>query len=82
VRWSTIGKPADSYRIAIDGKPAADQILGCEAELSLAGLSKGAHVLRVSAVGAVTRHPLSWTEMDTPLETPAPLVVELPFTLL
>jgi hypothetical protein len=29
--------------------------------------------------GATTRYPLSWTELDTPLETPTLLAVDVPF---
>jgi hypothetical protein len=35
--------------------------------------------VRIDAVGATTRYPLSWTELDTPLETTTLLTVDVPF---
>lgn len=82
VSWSVIGAPANSYLVVIDGRPVAEKVTGREVEISLSGISKGAHTLTVTAEGALTRYRLSWTEMDTPLETPVPSMVEVPFSVM
>jgi hypothetical protein len=72
----------DSFRIEIDGKTMVEKATGNEVNIPLVGLSKGVHNLTVIAEGGRTRFPISWTEMDTPLETPVPVKVEVPFTVL
>jgi hypothetical protein len=81
VKWSVVGVPPRHCSIAVDGKVVKKNITGAEAEISLAGLSKGAHSLTVSAVGAVTRYPLSWIRLDIPLEHAVPVKVTVPLTI-
>ena len=82
VKWSVLGKPVRHFSIAVDGKVVKRNITGTQAEISLAGLAKGAHTLVVTAVGAVTRYPLSWTQLDTPLVKPQPVRVKVPLFIL
>ena len=81
VNWSVIGKPVKHFSIAVDGKVVKKNISGAQAEISLAGLAKGKHTLTVSAVGGVTRYPLSWTELDTPLAKPIAVKVTVPLVI-
>jgi len=81
VTWSVLGAQEAGFTLAIDGKPLREHVLGNAAELSLARLAKGPHVLAVIAEGARTRYPLSWTELDDPLDSPVPAKVEVPFTI-
>jgi hypothetical protein len=81
VSWSVIGAPAENFQVAIDGKVMVKRVKGAQVEISLLGLQKGPHTLSVAAEGAVTRYPLSCTEMDEPLSMPIPVQVNLPFVL-
>jgi hypothetical protein len=44
-------------------------------------LTRGPHVLTVTAKGAMTRYPLSWVEMDQRLATAIPVIVTVPFVI-
>ena len=85
VTWSIIGAPVDHFSIAIDHRciqeHVTDNVTGNAAELSLRQLAPGPHVLTVTAEGATTRFPLSWMELDTRLDTPIPVSVDVPFIL-
>jgi hypothetical protein len=81
VTWTSVGAPAESFTIAIDGKIWQEKATGAAAEIPLAGLSPGPHRLTVIANGAATRYPLSLTELDVPLERPIPVEAHVPFTV-
>jgi len=81
VSWSVIGAPSTAFTLAVDGRPIREHVPGLTAEISLEGLTKGPHLLTVLAEGARTRYPLSWTELDDPLQSPVPAQVEVPFVV-
>ncbi len=81
VSWSVIGAPTSAFTLAVDGRPIREHVPGLTAEISLEGLTKGPHLLTVLAEGARTRYPLSWTELDDPLQSPVPAQVEVPFVV-
>ncbi|MCL5997527.1 MAG: hypothetical protein M1546_15940 [Chloroflexi bacterium] len=81
VAWTTLGKPVEHFTIAIDGIVVQPGITGGSADIPLAHLARGRHTLTVAADGAVTRYPLSWLELDTPLTQPIPVRVDVPFEL-
>jgi len=81
VTWSIVGAPASGFTLAVDGKAIRKHIAGTGAELSLAGLAKGPHILTVIAEGAQTRYPLSWIELDDPLEASVPAKVDVLFAV-
>jgi hypothetical protein len=81
VAWSTIGAPADHYTIAIDGLPVQQNVTSTSVEVPVAGIAQGPHRLTVIAGNAITRYPLSWTELDTPMGTPMRVEVDVPFVI-
>jgi hypothetical protein len=81
VAWSVIGSPVESFSISVDGTVVKRGITSTEEEIGLTGLSVGSHTLTVTAEGAVTRFPLSYTGLDEPLESGIPLKVDVPFSV-
>ncbi len=81
VAWSVVGHPASDFTIAIDGKPVKQNVESAAAEIALVGMAEGPHVLTVVANGAKTRYPLSWTELDAPLQNAIPVQVDVPFMI-
>ncbi len=81
VAWSLAGAPPAGFAIAIDGKILADKVQGTACSVALEGFAPGAHELSVTAEGATTRYPLSLTREDVPLDTPAPVIVRVPFAI-
>ncbi|MDF1514368.1 MAG: hypothetical protein P1S60_11220, partial [Anaerolineae bacterium] len=79
VSWSAIGKSPLGYSILVDGLDILRGCIGDATEIPIADLSKGMHTLTVLAEGAVTRYPLSMTEVDKPLATPIPVKVDVVF---
>lgn len=75
VEWSVIGAPVEKYSVALDGQIIIKETTKCAADISLTGCDKGEHIINVQALGAVTRFPLSTTEMDIPLKEPIPVCV-------
>jgi len=82
VTWSVIGAPPEDFSLWLDGNLVQAHITATEAAIPLAEMTPGPHTLTVIANGAVTRFRLSQTELDVPLETPIPVRVDAPFTLL
>lgn len=81
VTWSTIGAPVNHFTLAIDQQGILEHVTDNTAEIVLDQLAPGTHVLTVTAEGATTRYPLSWLELDTRLDVPIPVSVDIPFTL-
>jgi len=81
IDWAVIGKPPSSYTVLLDGRTVVDGLQATSCALDLAELPEGRHTVTVVAEGGTTRFPLSRVEMDTPLETPVPTKVEVPFVL-
>ena len=81
VVWSTIGTPVNHFTLAMDQHTILEHATGNTAEITLDHLVPGPHVLTVTAEGATTRYPLSWLELDTHLDVPIPVSVDVPFTL-
>jgi hypothetical protein len=81
VEWSVVGVPPKSYTVAIDGRVVAGEVKETSCTVPLEGVAEGAHTLTVTANGATTRYPLSLLRMDSPLDTPQPVQVEVPFLL-
>jgi hypothetical protein len=79
VTWSTIGAPASHFSISIDHTCVQEHVTGNSLEISLPELTPGPHTLTVAAEGATTRYSLSWLELDTRLEVPIPVSVDVPF---
>ena len=81
VTWSTIGTPVNHFTLAIDQHVILEHVTDNTAEIALDQLAPGLHVLTVTAEGATTHYPLSWLELDTRLDVPTPVSVDVPFTL-
>lgn len=81
VEWTVTGAPPRAYALAIDGETVADGLTVMRAEVDIAGLAPGPHRLKVTATGATTRYPLSSTHLDTVLDSPVPVSVEVPFNI-
>ena len=80
VEWNVLGASPHNYTVSIDGQPLAEGVTGTSADIRLAGLARGPHLLTVAAPGATTRYPLSLTELDIPLAQAIPARVDVPFT--
>jgi len=81
VEWSVAGAPPKHFTVALDGRAVAEAVTGTTCTLSLEGLAPGPHTLAVTANGAQTRYPLSWTQVDAPLQAPIPVRVETAFVV-
>lgn len=81
VSWSVIGEPVTHFTIALDRQVVRTKVAGNAVDIPLTGLSGGLHTVTVRADGAVTRFPLSWTELDIPLDVPIPVRVDVPFVI-
>ena len=81
VEWVVTGKKPDKFSIEIDGQTVKRNLTGTSTEISIAQLGKGAHILTCKVDGAVTRYPLSFTELDIPLINPIPVQVDVPFEI-
>lgn len=81
VSWSIIGEPVVYFSIALDGQAVKEKITGNTAEIPLTGLPDGLHTVTVIAEGAITRFPLSRTALDTPLDAPVLVRVDVLFVI-
>ncbi|MFH1737966.1 MAG: hypothetical protein ABIH23_03075, partial [bacterium] len=81
VAWTSAGKPAESFTIAVNGKTAACNLKGTSAALDLSKLKDGPMRLVLTAEGTQSRYPLSYTEDSLPLEEMVPAFVEVEFFL-
>ena len=79
VTWSTIGAPVSHFGVSIDHACVQEHVTGNSLEIALPELTPGPHTLTVTAEDATTRYPLSWLELDTRLEVPIPVSVDVPF---
>jgi hypothetical protein len=64
VTWTTVGRKPRGVTLLVDGRVRAKSLAGGSYELSLAGLSDGAHTLTLRAEGATTRFALSRIRED------------------
>lgn len=81
VSWQSLGKPVSGYTVALDGVIQAARVPGHSFVLSLSNVPPGPHTIRVRAIGAVTRFPLSAATDDDPTTHTFPCVVSVPFTV-
>jgi hypothetical protein len=81
ITWSVAGKVPESYSVLIDNTLVAENIKDTAFSVPLDNLYSGTHILTVTAKGAVTLYPLSWTEMDQRLSSAIPVSVNVPFVL-
>ncbi|MGC9467534.1 MAG: hypothetical protein ACP5HS_02995 [Anaerolineae bacterium] len=79
VVWSVLGKPVEAFIVSLDGQVVGEHVQGTVFEHSLSDVASGPHVVTVTAKGAMTRYPLSQTELDEPLSAPIPVRVTVPF---
>ena len=79
--WQSIGKPAASYSVSLDGTVKASGLPGDAYSLTLSGLPPGPHTLTVTAEGTVTRFSLSRETDDEPTDRPTDCSVSVPFTV-
>lgn len=81
VEWTVIGKPPKGFTLIVDRKVVVKNWQKTFYLLDLKSLPPGQHILKIIAEGAVTCFPLSYTEEDSPLPKPVPLVVQVPFQI-
>ena len=79
VEWTTLGRPATSFTILLNGRSAASRVQGTRATLDLRDVKQGPVTLRVVAEGTKMRYLPSWTSESLPLDTPVPAYAELTF---
>lgn len=78
VTWTTIGAAVKHFTIAIDGIPVQQELTANFADVDMSALEPGPHTLTVIADDATTCYPLSWDFLDTPLEVPVQVYVDVP----
>ena len=62
--WSVTGEIPKSYTVAIGEKEIFKNILESNCEIPVAGLSKGIHLITITANNVHTHYALSYTELD------------------
>lgn len=81
LEWTVAGKIPEGYKILLDGNVVVKGVHESSYILDLSGVTNGTHTVTVMAEGAMTRFPLSYTEMDIPLDDPISVKVRVPFIL-
>lgn len=81
VSWTWVGKEPRGYRFLINGEEIKADITGNSAKIDISRFANGFLKLRLTAEGAESRYPLSYTEDSLPLQTPVPASVDVEFTL-
>ncbi len=81
VEWAVTGVRPEGFSIDIDGQTVKRDLTGTSTEIYIGSLKKGTHILTCKAKGAVTRYPLSFTELDSPLVHPISVQVDVPFII-
>ncbi len=79
VEWACAGKQPNSFTVKVDGKSLSSSLKETQVSIPGSALSTGTHTLTVEAQGAVSRFPLSATEMDSLNGGCVPLVVTKTF---
>lgn len=77
LNWSVVGRRTKSFTVTIDNKVFFNDISGLSCEIPVQGLSKGHHIITITANGVQTRYALSKTEFDEIAEKPLPVKVNL-----
>ncbi len=79
VKWVSIGAPAKSYTLYLNGKLVAKDLTGNSAKVSLRGVPPGPAKLRIVAEGTTARYALSYTEDSLPATKPMAAEMEANF---
>ncbi len=81
VVWTSVGKSAESFSIAVNGNKVAEDLEGTSAVIDLSGFEKGPLRLVLTAEGTQSRYVLSRKEESLPLSEPVSASVGVDFVL-